>query len=291
MSRLIVLVGIPGSGKSTYAKKLLEQNPDAVYLASDMIRKELYGSEAIVGDKNKVFRLLHSRVKEELKKDKTVIFDATNLTRKARRNAFEDANGSVVKEVHIIWAPLHACIDRDKQRTRVVGRKNIMRLATGFQAPWWDEGMHVIKVISTHPHNHEEYINRCVKAMRVPHDNPHHKLDIWEHCKATHEHAVKSNYPKSVIDAALFHDIGKPVTKSFSKSSNDSEIIAHYYQHDNIGGWMSYGLTRNPNEAIELAWLIGNHMQPYFDTKYYQNMDPHYKDLIDMLHDCDVSAH
>lgn len=291
MSRLIVLVGIPGSGKSTYAKKLLEQNPDAIYLASDLIRKELYGSEAIVGDKNKVFRILHLRTKEALNQNKTVIFDATNLTRKARRNAFNDAKESVIKEIHVIWAPIHVCIERDKKRSRTVGRKDIMRLATGFQAPWWDEGVHLIKIVSTYPHDAEEYINCCMNAMQIPHDNPHHTLDILEHCRAAYEHAIRSDYPKSVINAALFHDIGKPLTKTFSKSSNDDMVVAHYYQHDNIGGWMSYGLTNDPNQAIELSWLISNHMQPYFDSKYYKNMQPHYKALIDMLHDCDVSAH
>ena len=282
----------PAAENQPTQKKLLEQNPDAVYLASDLIRKELYGSESITGDKNKVFRLLHSRVKEELKKDKTVIFDATNLTRKARRNAFEDAKGPVIKEVHIVWAPIHACIDRDKKRTRVVGRKDIMRLATGFQAPWWDEGMDTIKIIVTHPpHNYTRYINRCKRDMQIPHDNPYHSLSVWDHCVAARVHAIDAHYPETVIYAALFHDIGKPITKTFREDPKTGNQIAHYYQHDNIGGWMAYGITSDPEQAIELAWLIGNHMQPYFNTKYYQNLDPRYRELIDQLHDCDVQAH
>ena len=288
MSKLIVLVGIPGSGKSTYAKKLMEQDPTLVYLSSDQIRKELYGSEAIVGDKNKVFRVLHARTKQYLSDGQSVIFDATNLTRKSRRNVFADARQGIRKEVHIVWAPIHICLARDRKRDRTVGKHDIMRLATGFQAPWWDEGMDAIEIAITHPqHNHTRYINRCKRSMQIPHDNPHHRLDIMDHCEAAFYHAAHANYPDSVLYAALFHDIGKPITKTFKKDPETGNQIAHYYQHDNIGGWIAYGISSDP----ELAWLIGNHMQPYFNTKYYQNMDPCYKELIDQLHDCDVHAH
>ena len=43
MNNLIFLVGVPGSGKSTYAKKILEAKPDAVWVSSDAIREELWG--------------------------------------------------------------------------------------------------------------------------------------------------------------------------------------------------------------------------------------------------------
>ena len=47
--KCIILCGIPGSGKSTYAQSFEELG--WVHLSSDLIRKELYGDESIqVGD-------------------------------------------------------------------------------------------------------------------------------------------------------------------------------------------------------------------------------------------------
>lgn len=291
MSKLIVLVGIPGSGKSTYGKELLQKHNNAVYLSSDMVRKELYGDSAIVGDKNKVFRILHQRKKVALSEGKTIIFDATNLTRKSRRNVFSDANNSVVKEIHIVWAPIDVCLRRDEKRQRTVGYHDIMRLASGFQAPWYDEGVHTIKLIVNYEHSYHEYVTKCINQMQIPHDNPHHQHDIFNHCIAAYQHGVKMDYLESVLDAAMFHDIGKPITKTYKRDEESGKIIAHYYQHDNIGGWMSYGLFTDAAKAIEVAWLIGNHMQPYFQSHYYKDMTHQWKLLLEQLHDCDEMAH
>ena len=48
--KLEILIGIPGSGKSTYAKEEHESNSNSVYLSSDKIREELYGNESVQGN-------------------------------------------------------------------------------------------------------------------------------------------------------------------------------------------------------------------------------------------------
>ena len=52
---LILLVGPPGAGKTTYAEKYISQHDNTVYLSSDEIRKEMWGNEAIQGDNNEIF--------------------------------------------------------------------------------------------------------------------------------------------------------------------------------------------------------------------------------------------
>ena len=58
---LILLVGIPGSGKTTYAEKYIEEHNDTIHLSSDKIREELWRNEATQGDNNEVFSLMQSR--------------------------------------------------------------------------------------------------------------------------------------------------------------------------------------------------------------------------------------
>lgn len=81
-----MLVGISGSGKSTFAKEIKYwgelEGENVEIFSSDEIRKELYGDASIQKDHEKVFRILHSRVKEALSQGKTAVYDACNLSAK-----------------------------------------------------------------------------------------------------------------------------------------------------------------------------------------------------------------
>ena len=70
---LILLVGIPGSGKTTYAEKYLEVFNNTIHLSSDKIRAELWGSETTQGDNNEVFSLMQSRAIEALNNGQNVL--------------------------------------------------------------------------------------------------------------------------------------------------------------------------------------------------------------------------
>lgn len=99
-----------------------------------------------------------------------------------------------------------------------------------------------------------------------------------------------------MIEAAAYHDLGKPMTKSY-KSDEEGKLIpvAHYYQHDNVGGYLVYGcyadIEERLTDAIFVSWLVCNHMQPFFQSDYYKNMHPYYKEYIDKLHEADKAAH
>ena len=43
--------------------------------------------------------------------------------------------------------------------------------------------------------------------------------------------------------------------------------------------------------AIVVSWLVSNHMEPFFNSKYYRTLQPELKKLIDELHEADVAAH
>ena len=62
---LLMLVGLPGSGKSTYIKNHFNQNLHVH--SSDDIREELSGNVNNQDINKEVFELLHKRVKDDLK--------------------------------------------------------------------------------------------------------------------------------------------------------------------------------------------------------------------------------
>ena len=70
MARLIMLIGLPGSGKSTYAKQYLADHiENTMWCSSDTIRKELYGDENIQGNPKTVFEHLHNNVNMYLQQE------------------------------------------------------------------------------------------------------------------------------------------------------------------------------------------------------------------------------
>ena len=289
--KLILLCGLPASGKTFYAKKINFTIENSIVFSSDNIRKELYRDERIQGNSDEVFRIMNCRVVEALNSGYTVIYDATNITRKDRATILSLCPKFVKIECHIIWTPIWRCINRDKQRDRIIGEKVIKRMVKRFQAPFYDEGIDVIKIIRPNYFNkpyisHYEYSNFA--AMDIPHDNSHHSLTILDHCSKAHNYINNKSNSNELAFAALIHDIGKPYTKDFHDNKGNITEEAHYYQHQCVGAWISYGYMKT---TPYVAWLISTHMDMFLNTKYYKNLPVYFKKDLELLHEADLNAH
>ena len=165
---MIMPVGLPGSGKSTWAEKNKDEL-NAVIHSSDAIRAE-FGD---VNDQSKntdVFQILHSRIKEDLMAGKNVIYDATNLVKK-RRVAFLDEVGNIpCKKVCVLFAtPYDMCLARNLSRDRHVPEDVIERMYQNFQIPTIHEGWDDIQIIWANCQNssQEETINKAIKELNI----------------------------------------------------------------------------------------------------------------------------
>lgn len=284
---LILLCGIPGSGKTTWAKNYISKNPDFVHLSSDAIRAELYGDENIQGNPVEVFTLMQKKAVESLNARYNVVYDATSMTRKDRAGIISMCPKFTHIQCNIIWAPIETCIERDSTRERTVGKEVIDRMLKRFQMPYYDEGIDEINIIRPENFDWDSYYDCIIDAMKIPHDNPHHQLDIYNHCREAFNYAVEKNFDWEIKEAAYCHDCGKPYVKTFVNTKGEFSDTAHYYQHQCVGAWIACGLTFN----IHTIWLISTHMAPFLNEKYYKNLSPYLKTMVDQLHECDVQAH
>lgn len=120
MKRIILMIGVPGSGKTTLARKIAEKG--FKYINADSIREELYGNAAEQGDKEEVFGIFFKRLDELMKAGTDVIIDNTNLNPKQRKPILDRAQQFGYSDVQL-WlldVPLDLCLERNKMRERVV---------------------------------------------------------------------------------------------------------------------------------------------------------------------------
>jgi predicted kinase len=142
---VIVLVGVPGSGKSTWAA-----SQGWTVLSSDEMRLVLSGDETNQGIHGKVFgamrHLLKSRL--EIGASPTVI-DATNLRRKDRKPWVKLAqkHGAAVEAVYF-EVPLAVALERNRMRTRMVPEDVIRMMHDWTQPPTAAEGFSRVETIS-----------------------------------------------------------------------------------------------------------------------------------------------
>ena len=288
--RLIVLCGVPGSGKSTYAQNKIKHDSNIVWLSSDAFREKLYGDVNCQDNPGKVFEIMQKEAVEALENGFDVIYDATSITRKARAGILNVVPKHVQKCCVVIWAPINVCIERDATRERTVGKAVIDKMLKRFEAPFYDEGFDMIAVhVSDVHYNKKKYYDEAIAAMMIPHDNPHHTADVIEHCHLCGNGLLgEAPVPEIVIKAGYLHDIGKPYTKTFTNTKGEVTETAYYYGHQGVGAWISYGFFgHNPT----LAWLISTHMAPFINQKYYNSLPYCYKNWIEQLHASDVKSH
>ena len=89
MPTLILLSGLPGSGKTTFAAQLAPRL-DACVLESDLVRRELFPKRRYTHkESGAVFAEVRKRAEEALEQGRDVIIDATNLRERERRGFLE----------------------------------------------------------------------------------------------------------------------------------------------------------------------------------------------------------
>lgn len=86
---LILLVGIPGSGKSTWVRKNFDKEKQII-ISSDELRK-MFFNDVNYQNKNKfIFDMIHSMTAKSLLQGFDVIIDATNIKVKNRKKYVEN---------------------------------------------------------------------------------------------------------------------------------------------------------------------------------------------------------
>lgn len=312
---LIMMCGLPGSGKSTFAENSITVTSGVrqykpVIHSSDGLRKEIYGNESTQGDANKVFGELHKRIKNDLIAGKDVVYDATNISKKFRIQFLNELkNISCTPICLCMMTSYETCLNNNKKRDRQVPIEVVKRMQMNWQPPHYNEGFKEIKYIFSNLD--DEYADKFTIsnffniANKFDQENSHHTLTLGEHCTkaATYiqEHC-SDNY--LLLIATLLHDNGKLHTKTKTNARGIEDGNCHYYQHHSYGSYeclfyLHFAKQFTEPEMTYISNLIYYHMHPYCQWKQSEKAlnkdkrllgDKLFNDIM-LLHNADLYAH
>lgn len=137
MRTLILLSAIPGSGKSTWAKKYKEGHNNTYIVSSDDIREELFGSPECFANEKLVWKTFEDRLNEHVEdmSDLTVIADATHLTNKLRK-MYVELTPKFDKHLLVIFnIPFETSLKQNQMRDRVVPLNVMHKLRNEYEEP------------------------------------------------------------------------------------------------------------------------------------------------------------
>lgn len=303
-------VGLPGSGKSTWANEQKKENPDIIICSSDAIREELFGSagdDVNTKENNTiVFETLHKRIKKGLSDGHDAIYDATNINSKKRMQFLQELELNKIqchKKCLIFATEYEDCISYNYGRERVVPKEVIQNMYMHWETPYFFEGWDEIDIVYNFKNPEKDILKTLSDLYSYDQHNSHHSMTLGLHCFNV-GCSIKHNLTKDILrQAGWLHDIGKVFTRTSGHKCNDPDEAqywhyhaeAHYYNHENVGAYnaMFYKL----NDTLLTSVLINLHMKPYSwieektKEKYKKLWGDELFDMVIKLHEADKNNH
>lgn len=273
--KLYIMTGLSGSGKSTIAQKLAEENPNTVIVSSDAIREELTGKVEDQTKNEEVFKIFHNRIRKNLENKKNVIAYATNITMKSRRAIMMKVNGLDIEKICcLIPKPYEQCKIDNKDRLHPVPDEVLDKQIMRFQVPFYEENFD--KIIVYRDDSWNKYQMDSIKMFFAmwgfDQKTPYHNMTLDNHClnaynlfcnKIPHKTLLKLEYVNGYAMGAKLHDFGKIMVQTF-----DENGVAHYYSHENTGSFFILSQMVKPpvwtdDMLLDCCFLINYHMMPF----------------------------
>ena len=257
-----LMVGLPGSGKSTVATKIAANEPNTMILSSDQICAELFGSEEEQSNSSKVFSTLITRMREALEEGQNVIVDATNINFKSRRGILAAVPNTVCpqKRAILLTPSFETCKKQDSKRKRVVGEDIIWKYMKRFQLPTEAEGFD--EIVWSGADAETSLVSITNRMKDFDQTSAHHREDLLIHASLTRD--LYGGSHQKEIEAALLHDVGKLYTRTYNENGE-----ACFYSHAEVGAYylLSHSLEDKlylPKELFEsVIPLVNFHMLPF----------------------------
>ena len=300
MSKVYLMMGLPGLGKSTYARDfIMNRNGSTIVVSSDDLRAALLNDIERQNENKLIFSLMRDITVNALLAGKDVIYDATNIKEDNRRKLIVDLKAHVDKleavGVYCVGTLL-AAFNRNGGRDRQVPEFVIEKMCKNFEIPTardnYLDRIEYFSIATNGPSslgnlldviNYEAFI-RCMSDnipsfesnLDLAQDCTYHSLSVSRHIYEAFKYAqgnmpiALAKHQNHILFALAFHDIGKSVCKEFRNGSK----YAHFTGHEKVSAQIFmaeaqlHGCFWNGDSKIDIPFvgaLIKEHGFPYFE--------------------------
>ena len=145
MAKLFLMVGVPGSGKSTWLKNHCKEND--VIVSRDAIRFSMVAEgEEYFSKEKEVFKEYCRQISENLAAGHNVFADATHLNAASRKKVLDNVTGYDMVGAIVMNTSLTEALRRNDNRMgrEFVPRSIIKRMAVQFDFPDITENFDII---------------------------------------------------------------------------------------------------------------------------------------------------
>ena len=163
-NKLILMMGVPGSGKSTWAKDIVKNNKNIKYVSRDEIRFNLIDNQKNYFSKeDEVINIFSKTIRKFLLEGYTVIADATHITKGSRKKILNKIDLDYNKYlVNIFYrkVPLSLALEQNELRKNnklaYVPRSAIKRMYAQLEPVDLEKEKYINKIIVNEEFDKEE---------------------------------------------------------------------------------------------------------------------------------------
>lgn len=255
MAKFRMLIGLPGSGKTTYARSLLQGNEDWVHISSDEItnRSRLPGESV---DYQNTFDEMYQQTAFHLENGFNVIYDATNLASKRRRSILNRIEKFEPETEAIVFLTPYTLLKKRNSQRQAVDRVPdhiIERYILAFQLPRKDEKFDWILFLSKPPYkeikseqlkkqafsieDYELFFKSFEETRPMTENAEMHSL-LQQNYKIIEEiqNEVKDPNEQELLSwAILLHNIGKAYVRKNLPIEQDN-----FYGYEHVSTYLAY---------------------------------------------------
>ena len=163
MNRLIILSGVPGSGKSYFSSVLKSEKSEGVYIiSSDQLRYELLGNQRDLSQDDKIWKRFYELAKEYSSiKDAIVVLDSTNAKKIYRLDNIKPYR-ELYDEIDTIVFQLdkETVLKQNKERDNPIPEDALLRLIDEFELPDEEEKEFFDHIDTIKSHHIKQIIKR-----------------------------------------------------------------------------------------------------------------------------------
>lgn len=254
---ILMLKGLPASGKSTYARELVDEG--FVRVNKDSLREMMNNGKFTKGNEKRILRLRDEIIRDSINAGSSVVVDDTNFEQKHYDTLSTMAqNLNANFQVLFIDTPLEDCIARNEKRADKVPMNVIVNMHNKYIAPLREE--HVVQ---------SEELDECIivdvdgTLAHIAGENPRSPYD-------------GSRAHEDILDDAVANVTGMAYKNGYKviiltgRSEEHLEVTKQWLEANGVNYDEIYSRKDGDNrkDTIVKEELFREHVLPRYKTKY-----------------------